>query len=215
MSDSSQQGLDAALTKLRSDDVLTQNDGVQELIQIGPAAVTHLLTLITDASAVRRAQTMYALSEIRDHDAADAFLKGLKDSDERVRAYAASGLAGIGHPRALSAAIQTINDAPDQLHLDLTPSVFTLGDMGTAAAAQLVDLLMSEEQTTRLHAHRALEMIMAHRHGFAIGKGFPTSGSRQQAEDEWKAHGDYDYAADPATRAAAVEKLRRWVREQQ
>src|SRR5207248_6211778 len=109
-----------------------------------------LLTLITDDSPVRRAQTMYALSEIRAHDAADAFLKGLRDSDERVRAYAASGLARIGHPNALAAAIETINDAPDQMHLDLTPSVFTLGRMGIPAAAELVELLMSEDQSIRL-----------------------------------------------------------------
>ena len=215
MSDSSQQSLDAALTKLRSDDVLTQNDGVQELIHFGTAAVPHLLRLITDASALRRAQTMYALSQISAGEAANAFLDGLNDSDERVRAYAASGLAGIGHPQALPAAIQTINDAPDQLHLDLTPSVFALSNMGISAASELITLLTSADQTTRLHAQRALEMIMAQRHGFVIGKGFPTTEAAEQAAAEWKKNGDYDYAVEPAASAAAVEKLRLWAGEQQ
>jgi HEAT repeat protein len=212
---SSQPNLGEAMEKLRSADVLTQNEGVQELIQIGPPAVPELLSLVGDEGADQRAQTMYALSEIGAPEAAEAFKQGLHDKDERVRAYASVGLSRIGDSDSLEAAIQTINDAPNQMHLDLTPSVFALGGMGLSAVTALLDLMMNDDENTRLHAQRALEMIVGRQHGFEIGHGFPTPDAEQQALAQWQANGNFDYAAPAEARGAAVEKWRDWLRKKQ
>ncbi len=208
--------LGAALSALNSQDVLTQNQGVEAVIQIGRAAVPPLIAMLEKESP-NRAQVMYALAQIGDSRAASAFTASLLDSDERVRAYSAQGLARIGDPRALAAILQTLDDAADELHLDITPSVRALGEMGLKAVPALLDLLMAENDMTRLHAQRALELILARRYGFIPGGGYPSPEAAERMRSEWRASGDYDYSANPAVRAASVTKWREWlarVREQ-
>lgn len=197
--------LRAALDQLRSDDVLVQNEGVASVIQLGAEAVPALLPFLEDGSAMRRSQVMYALAQIAEPGTAEAFQRGLGDADERVRAYAAVGLARIGHPNALTACLQTLNDAPNEAHLDMTPAVQALGEMGISVVPALLDLLMNEDEFTRLHAQRVLELILNRRHG--LGQ---EPEAEKQVEEEWQANGAYDYAADAATRAASVAKWRRW-----
>jgi HEAT repeat protein len=200
----------AALAALRSDDVLTQNEGVAEVIQIGAEAVPGLLTLL-DESGVSRAQVMYALARIGNTRAQQAFTAGLRDSDERVRAYAAQGLVRIGHPTAMAACLQTLNDAADELHLDRTPAVDALGDMGLKPVPALLDLLMDEDRETRMHAQRALESIAAQRHGFRPGYRFPDAQAEEAAREEWLRNGDYQFDADRELRIQAVAKWRQWL----
>src|SRR5260370_40540593 len=88
--------LTTALNAFRSDNVMIQNEGVAAAIQIGAATVPELLSLMEERGA-SRAQVMYALAQIGDSRAEQAFLAGLKDGDERVRAHAAQGLVPIGH----------------------------------------------------------------------------------------------------------------------
>ena len=213
MTNSSNDALTAAVAKIRSEDVMAQNEGVAELIQIGATAVPVLLPLIDEVASIR-AQAMYALSRIADPGTSEALKRGLQDNDDRVRAYAAVGLARIGHPDAVSACIRMINDTPDILHGDLTPCVTALAEMGLVAVPALLDLMMHEDEITRLHAQRALEMNLSRRHGFRGGQGFPSPAAEQQARAEWQANGNYDYAADAAARQAAVEKWRQWLSAQ-
>src|SRR5258705_2125940 len=95
--------LTSALAQLRSDDVLVQNQGVEAAIQLGSPAIPGLLSLLADERGAVRSQAMYALAQIAAPEAAQAFQRGLQDSDERVRAYAAQGLARLNHPQALDA----------------------------------------------------------------------------------------------------------------
>ena len=205
------EALKTALLQLRSNDVLLQNEGVATVIRIGAAAVPALLLLLEDGEAGRRAQVMYALAQIAEPGTTEAFQHGLGNQDKRVRAYAAVGLARIEHPDALTACLQTLNDAPNPLHADMTPAVLALGQMGMRVVPALLDLLMDDHEFTRLHAQRALEMILDQRHGFYPGQGFPTPEAEEQARAEWKDNGGYDYSADAATRAAAVAKWQRWL----
>ena len=181
------------------------------VIRIGAAAVPALLPLLEDGEAGRRAQVMYALAQIAEPGTTEAFQHGLGNQDKRVRAYAAVGLARIEHPDALTACLQTLNDAPSPLHADMTPAVLALGQMGMRVVPALLDLLMDDHEFTRLHAQRALEMILDQRHGFRPGQGFPTPEAEEEARAEWKDNGGYDYSADAATRAAAVAKWQRWL----
>jgi HEAT repeat protein len=146
-----------AVAAFHSPDVLVQNEAVEIAIELGPKALRALLALQQDPG-VSQPQLMYALSQIADARCTPLFTERLNDSDERIRAYAAQGLAQIGDPQAAAAALKTLNDAPDELHLDITPSVRTLGTMGLSVVPQLLDLLTSEDKMTRLHAQRALEL---------------------------------------------------------
>jgi len=211
MSGSSNQSLNEALAQLRSEDVITQNRGVAAVIQIGAAAVPALLAMLQEFSGARRAQVMYALSQIADPKVADAFKRGLEDENERVRSSAAMGLQRIGDPDALAALVQTIDDAPDELHGDMTPAVSALGEMGVTALPSLLRLLMDQNESTRFHAQRALEQIVMRRHGFVPGQGFPDATAEEQFRLEWRANGNYQYSDDAAARAAAVEKWRSWM----
>jgi HEAT repeat protein len=211
MSGLSNESLSEALAQLRSEDVMIQNRGVAAVIQIGAAAVPALLPMLEEFSGAHRAQVMYALSQIADPIVADAFKRGLADENDRVRSYAAVGLLRIGDPDALAALVQTIGDAPDELHGDMTPAVVALGEMGVTALPSLLGLLMDENETTRLHAQRAVEQIMMRHHGFVPGQGFPDASAEEQFRVEWRANGDYHYSDDEAARAAAAEKWRRWM----
>jgi hypothetical protein len=201
---------DAAFAGLRSENILTQNEGVEAAIRLGVPAVPALLAMLKE-SGVNRAQAMYALARIGDPRAEEAFVSGVRDADERVRAYAAQGLVHITSPGAMTACLETLNDAPDELHLDITPSVRALGEMGLSAVPSLLDLLTHDDEMTRLHAQRALELILEHRHGFIEGRNKPSKERDETVRREWQANGDYDYSADAGTRAAAVAKWRLWL----
>src|SRR5947209_2552838 len=94
----------------------------------------------------------------------------LQSPDEHTRAMAAQGLVRLKHPDALSACLRTLNDDPDPLHLDVTPSVVSLGEMGLKAVGPLLDLMDDPNEQARLHAQRALESILSHRQGFVAGR---------------------------------------------
>lgn len=202
--------LEAAFRALRSRDLLTQNDGVDAAIQMGSEAVPGLLALLEE-SAANRSPVMYALARIGDPRARQAFAAGVGDADERVRAYAAQGLVRIGDPTAMAASLQTLNDAADELHLDMTPAVRSLGEMGLKAMPPLLDLLMKDDEMTRLHAQRALEMILSRRHGLVPGEGYPSPEAEEAMRSEWRANGSYDYSADANARSESVAKWREWL----
>ncbi len=209
MMDANDPRLEAALQKLRSDDVLQQNEGVTALIQIGKAAVPPLLQYAVDGKA-SKAQVIYTLAQIKDERASETFIKALTDSNEQVRAYAAEGLANLNHPEALHACLQTIGDAADPLHLDQTPAVAALGKMGSKAVPYLLDLLLDEKEIKRLHAQRALEIIIMRHYNFRQGSGFLTKEGAESARTVWTKHGNYAYNSGGDNRKKAVSKLRQW-----
>jgi hypothetical protein len=140
-----------------------------------------------------------------------ALQAGLRSPDERTRAESAQGLVRLGHPDAIAACVQTLNDAPDPLHLDITPAVTALGEMGLRAVTALLDPLRSNDEITRLRAQRALEAIVARRHGFRAGKGFPSTAAEEAMRDEWEANGSYDYSGNAVARDASLAKWRQWL----
>lgn len=205
-----EQQLSEAIAELRTGDALTQNEAVKQLIQLGTAAVTELLNEIKKPEANHQ-QVMYALSQIADSKATEAFKGGLNHIDQYVRAYAAQGLTHINHPSAMNACLNTINDAASEAHLDITPSVSALADMKLQVVPELLKLMMHHDEMTRLHAQRVLEQLLNKSHGFIHGRGFASQEDGDKAQAEWQDNGNYDYAADEATRAAAIAKWQQWL----
>ena len=56
---------------------------------------------------------------------------------------AAQALHARKHPRALEACVRTIDDGADELHLDRTPAVRCLVEIGEPALAALFDVLLA------------------------------------------------------------------------
>jgi hypothetical protein len=115
---------------------------------------------------------------------------------------------------AVEQALRTIDDDPDPLHADVTPSVHALGAMGLAAVPGVLDLMISEDQMTRLHAQRALEAILDRRLGFVPGRGYPSRAAEEARVRSWKAHGGYRHDAPADVRATSVAAWRAWLAAQ-
>ena len=112
--------------------------------------------------------------------------------------------------------VRTIDESPDPLHVDFTPSVIILSELGPAAAQAVLDLLDAPEFLTRKHAQRVLEGVVMRLHGWVPGRGYPDAQSGQKmTQDLLKANGDYDPNSSPGDRRKAIEKWRQWLRRQE
>jgi HEAT repeat protein len=191
------------LAALKGSDVVAQNDAIADAIRVGAQAVPILLSLWSEPG-IARSQVMFALERIGDARAAEVFEAGVQDIDEHVRAYAARGLSRIGHPEAMTALLATLDDAADPLHLDVTPSVGAITTFGLAAVPALLDRMASEDSMSRLHAQRALQLIVsAH-----------SNSDEKAAGALWQRNGSYDWEAADDQRRASIKSWTKWLKEE-
>jgi hypothetical protein len=134
-------------------------------------------------------------------------LAKLDDPDEQVRVKAAQALHTRKHPSALEACVRTIDDGADELHMDRTPAVRCLVEIGEPALAPLFDLLLAPRELTRLRALRAIEGITVALPEFQA----PDQQAREASWRAWWQTIGYAYNAEPAPRQDAVARLRAWV----
>jgi hypothetical protein len=111
----------------------------------------------------------------------------------------------------IDALIRALDDDPSMAHLDITPAVERLAEIGPSAAPRLIALLEADDEMTRLHASRVLEGIIERRFGFRPGRGFPDAASEESVRRLWRENGDYQHDAPPEARAAAAAKWREWL----
>lgn len=114
----------------------------------------------------------------------------------------------------LAELLATLDNAPDELHGDITPAVLALAELGWVAAPALLDLMLADAADTRLHAQRAFEGIVMRDFGFVRGRGFASSDDENRFRELWATHGGYAYDASEARRSLAVETWRGWLKEQ-
>ncbi|MEU1598348.1 hypothetical protein ABZ468_37410 [Streptomyces sp. NPDC005708] len=107
--------------------------------------------------------------------------------------------------------LAAIDHDPDQLHLDRTPAVSALAELGWRAAPGLLDLMATAEAPTRLRAATALELIVDREHGFVAGQGFPSPEAEDAVRVLWAANGGYRHDADESARAESVRRWREWL----
>jgi HEAT repeats len=139
------------------------------------------------------------------------YLQDLNSSDEIVRVQAAQALQKMGHPQALEACLKIINDAPDPLHLDMTPGVQCLRSIGKPAFLPLLDYLQSEDQLTRMRAEKAVLWISKTYFGFD-GKQWSNNGL--DSWSEWWQDMGYDADATVEQRKESVKRMRSWLTSQ-
>lgn len=111
---------------------------------------------------------------------------------------------------AIQALVAKLDADADALHLDSTPAVQALAELGVPGGCAVLDALASTDAMTRLHAERVLEGVLSRRHDFRPGRGFPD----QYAEDYVKTTLDViDYHHDgvPEGRALGIVRWRVWL----
>jgi hypothetical protein len=110
--------------------------------------------------------------------------------------------------------VKTINDDPDPLHADVTPSVLQLIEKGLPAVRAVLDLLDAPELLTRKRAQRVLEGVVMRRHGWVAGQGYTDPDGQKKTQDLLADNGNYQAGAAPKARKRTIEKWRRWLESQ-
>src|SRR5437868_1121182 len=108
--------------------------------------------------------------------------------------------------------VRTIDDAPDPLHSDVTPSVIKLIDKGLLGVRAVLPLLSAPGEATRQRASRVLEGAVARHFGFREGSGFPDAESEQSCR---RALQENEPVVDTAEgRVESAAKWRNWLNKQ-
>jgi hypothetical protein len=79
--------------------------------------------------------------------------------------------------------VETIDDEPDRLHPESTPSTLALIALGARSVPAVLPLLSSPNRLTRRRAVHVLEMVTMARFGFRRGHGWDDF----HGEDRWRA----------------------------
>jgi hypothetical protein len=155
---------------------------------------------------------MRILVELFDARMADFLRASLSSTDEVIRSLAAQGLVKLHTSDAADACLATINDAPDLLHADLTPSVHALAAMGVSILPQLLPLLMSTEARTRQRAQKVLERVTWEEVAHTIRPRPLSDAARTAWAALWEANGSYQWDATEAERVTAIDLWAQWLR---
>lgn len=92
-----------------------------------------------------------------------------------------------------------LNDDPDLLHADYTPSVHDLIRAGRPALPRALDLMQSDDRATRVRAQRVLEGVTLREYGFVQGEGWKPPDGEAEWRWFWARLGDLRYDG-PRTR---------------
>ncbi len=189
---------------LRSPDDEERDTALAQLIQMGAPAIAALRAELAHPDSDVRPSVMEALASIADSSCADDFHVALEDDDERVRAWAAAGLARIRDPRAIAALIRTFDDQAIDLHGPHTLASSALVEQGPAALPQVMSLLLSPNVFTRERAYWVIANIVTRMDAY---------------KDSWHELslqlGSYDPDGPAETREKAARKWAEWAAKMQ
>lgn len=184
-----------------------------QLIQAGAGVVNDLLSALAgDLEPEQRKTIMRLLLELNDPRSEEAFRSSLDSDDEDIRAIAATGLYRLGAADALEACISTIDDAPDMLHFDITPSVRALTNMGLPALKSVLPLLHSEDERTRQHAQKVLEQVTLNEIKKALKPPPLSPLATTEWTKLWERNGPYQWNAPEDQRRAAIKRWEMWTK---
>jgi HEAT repeat protein len=193
-------------------DKQTRNAAREQLVQAGASVVDDLLsTLAGDIEPEQRKTIMRVLLELNDPRSEEAFRSSLDSDDEDIRAIAAAGLYRLGAADALAACLRTIDDAPDMLHYDITPSVRTLVKMGLPALKSVLPLLGAANERTRQHAQKVFEQVTFNELKNALKPPPLSQLAMMEWRKLWESNGSYQWNAPEDQRRAAIERWEQWL----
>lgn len=109
--------------------------------------------------------------------------------------------------------IRSINQHPDPLHLEVTPAVRELVEIGPSAIPLLLEVQLSDLPESHMRAQTALEGITMRMYGFQPGQGW-----RPEDEARWRGFwadlGSLNWQDDEPKRQASVALWRQWLEKQ-
>lgn len=119
---------------------------------------------------------------------------------------------GAVSDETIAGLVAALDDDPNPLHADFTPSVMALIEAGLPGALAVLGRLDAAGRTTRLHAQRVLEGVAMRRLGWVPGRGYPDGAAGEaRTRHLLAANGAYHADAPEAARADAVAKWRAWL----
>jgi hypothetical protein len=107
--------------------------------------------------------------------------------------------------------IESIDNDPDPLHSDYTPSVHQLIDKGLSSVTPVLKLMRSESQDTRMRAQRVLEGVTMRRYSFVVGKGWVQADGEQKWTDLWTKLGNLQYSDSLDKRNKSIVLWEQWL----
>jgi hypothetical protein len=110
--------------------------------------------------------------------------------------------------------VKSINDDPDLLHADYTPSVRKLIEKGLPSVPYVLVLMTSESEYTRMRAQRVLAGVTMERYGFVVGKGWTQEDGEQKFRKFWKELGNMRWDDSLENRNKSVALWKKWLADQ-
>jgi HEAT repeat protein len=193
-------------------DLNTRDAARAQLVAAGESSIGPLLAAFHGSGErVQRRIIVQVLSEFHDSRVEDLLGTLLTDMDEDIRAAAAAGLRKLESANALQASLTTINDAPDPLHYDVTPSVLALANLGLPVLESVLPLLDSPDPRTRQHAQKVLELATSNEIVASVKPRALADTARQQWVDLWSRNGPYRWDAAENERREAIQRWESWL----
>lgn len=195
-------------------DLNARNAARAELIRRGASVVKELLSKLDEGIELDYRKTLLrVLLEIKDARAEAVFRKAVHSEDEDIRAIGARGLFSQGAKDALDACVATINDAPDMLHYDITPSVVALSEIGVLALQATLPLLDAEDARTRQHAQKVFELVTFNEVSRRIKPRPLSDAARTEWMALWQENGSYRWDAPEVPRKASLKLWEGWLKK--
>jgi hypothetical protein len=112
--------------------------------------------------------------------------------------------------------VREIDENPDPLHVDVTPAVLQMTELGLPAAKAVLELLDAPEWPTRIRAQRVIEGVVMRRYGWQPGHGYPNPHEGQKkVADVLSSNGSYDAKSSSEHRREAIVKWRQWIESEE
>ena len=185
---------------------------VKELRLLGPGAVDGLVAALSgEVPAIIQKEILRILLPAGDIRAAEAFRRAVASPDEDVRSLGAVGLNHLGAPDAVAACCATIDDSPDPLHADMTPSIQALADRGMPVLPHIIPLLEAQDPRTRQHAQKVLELVSFQEVLNATTPPVRTEKARAEWARLWASNESYRWDGTEDQRRSALACWRSWL----
>lgn len=191
----------------------TQATAKAELRRMGGKIFSELHEFVeSTADEAARMKALALVVDMTDSRSLPLFWRLLSSPIPAVRSFAAQGLYKQNSPDAAAALVQTINDNPDMLRRESTPSVAALMDMGLESLPHILPLLDAHGRDTRLRAQTVLMRVTYDHVKNSMGEKAVKSDVDRTWNDLWRKNGDYHIDLPVDRRQRAIAAWAHWVK---
>lgn len=197
-------------------DVQKRNAARDDLVKLGEPAIPALLNAgaaplnTQHYKTILRTLLLMKDPIVNNTRVQELFRRALTSDDEELRAIGARGLHLAKAPDMLQALQATLNDAPDPLHFEQTPSVLSLIELGMNALPTVFALLESPDGCTRQRAQFVLTSVVLRDINQRLRPRALTSDAQRAWEELQRANGSYQWDAPESERRGSVSLWKRW-----